>query len=123
MYYEDLKKIFIIDYEELQFDKNDGWTLIWIHEEPDGYLSGHDFFCIHGDKFYGMQSTRQDNDIPLKIIPNEPNENDSHCGATEICDDKICKKKRNFINNTPKHTLQRKRQKIQWTIGENHFMT
>ena len=30
---EDLKKIFIIDHEQLQFDKTDGWNLIGIPDK------------------------------------------------------------------------------------------
>ena len=41
LYDEDLNKIFIIDHEQLQFDKNDGWTLIGIPEKPDGTFSNH----------------------------------------------------------------------------------
>ena len=33
IYDEDIKKIFIIDHEELKFDKRDGWTLIGITDE------------------------------------------------------------------------------------------
>ena len=32
---EDVEKIFIIDHEQLQSDKNAGWTLIGIPEKPD----------------------------------------------------------------------------------------
>ena len=47
-----------------------------------------------------------------KFISNEPNENGSPSEATEICDDKIQKKKRNIRKKPPKHTLQIKRHKI-----------
>ena len=40
---EDMKKI-IIDHEQLEFDKTDGWTLIGIPEKEDGTLSDHEFF-------------------------------------------------------------------------------
>ena len=30
---EDLEKIFIIDYEQLEFDETDGWTLIGIPDK------------------------------------------------------------------------------------------
>ena len=32
LYDEEMKKI-IIDHKQLQFDKNDGWNLIWIPEK------------------------------------------------------------------------------------------
>ena len=47
-----------------------------------------------------------------EFISNETSENESHSEATEICDDKIQKKKSNINKKSPKHTLQRKRQKI-----------
>ena len=44
LYDEDLEKLFIIDHKQLQFDKNDGWTLIGIPEKPDGTLVDHEYF-------------------------------------------------------------------------------
>ena len=35
LYDEDLEKIFIIDHEQLEFNKNSGWNLIGIPEKPD----------------------------------------------------------------------------------------
>ena len=84
MYDEDLKKIFIIDNEELQFNKNDGWGLIGNTEEPDVYLSDHEYFSIHDDLFDIIQSTHQYNNISLSIILNENNENDSQYDEIEI---------------------------------------
>ena len=46
LYDEDLKKRFIIDHEQLQFDKNDGWTLIGIPEKEEGTLSDHEYFLF-----------------------------------------------------------------------------
>ena len=43
-YYEDVKRIFVIDHEELQFDKNDGCTLIVLPDEPNGLMSDHKYF-------------------------------------------------------------------------------
>ena len=51
LYDEDLVKMFLVDHEQLQFDKNSGWTLIGIHKKPDGFLSDHEYFCIHDDLF------------------------------------------------------------------------
>ena len=45
------QKIFIIDQEKLQFDKNYGWTLFGICDKPDGTLSDYEKFCIHDDIF------------------------------------------------------------------------
>ena len=51
LYDEDLVKMFLVDHEQLQFDKNTGWNLIGIHEKPDGSLSDNEYFCIHDDLF------------------------------------------------------------------------
>ena len=51
VYDEDLEKRFIINHEQLQFNKTDGWTLIGIPDKEDGTLSYHDYFCIHDDLF------------------------------------------------------------------------
>ena len=59
LYDEDLEKRFIIDHEQLQFDKADGWTLIGIPEKEYGSLSDHDHFCIHDDLFDIIKSTDQ----------------------------------------------------------------
>ena len=72
LYGEYVKKIFIIDHEELQFDKNVGWTLLGINNEPNGLMSDHDYFFINEDLFNTVQSTHQKNNILLKIISNEP---------------------------------------------------
>ena len=47
----DMQKIFIIDHEQLQFDKNAGCTLIGNPEEPGSSLLDNEYFCIHGDLF------------------------------------------------------------------------
>ena len=51
LYDKDKEKRFIIDHEQLQFDKNDGWKLISNPEEPDDSLLYHEYFCIHDDLF------------------------------------------------------------------------
>ena len=73
LYEEDPEKIFIIDHEQLQFDKNSGWTLIGITDKPDGNLLDNEYFCIHYDLFDRIQSNHRDNNIMLKFISNEPN--------------------------------------------------
>ena len=57
IYNEDTEKIFIIDHEQLQFDKTDGWNLIGIPEKEDGTFSDHEYFCIYDDLFDRIQST------------------------------------------------------------------
>ena len=75
LYDEDTKKIFIIDHEQLKFDKNDEWTLIGIPEKHDGTLSGREHFCIHDDLFHRIQSNHQDRNIMWRFISNEPDNN------------------------------------------------
>ena len=50
--------------------------LFRICDEPDGYLSDHDTFCIHDDIFDRIQSTNQDKNITWKLISNESNKNE-----------------------------------------------
>ena len=75
LYYEYPGKRFIIDHEQLKFEKNDGEKLIGIPEKLDGSLSDHEYFFIHDDLFDRIKSPHQDNNILLKFISNEPNEN------------------------------------------------
>ena len=44
LYDEDLEKRFIIDHEQLKFDRNYGWKLFGICNKPDGTLSDHETF-------------------------------------------------------------------------------
>ena len=57
LYDVDLEKLFIIDHEQLQFDKTDGLTLIGLPEKEYGTLSDHEYFCIHDDLFDRIKST------------------------------------------------------------------
>ena len=41
LYDKDVKKRFIIDHKQLQYDKTDGCTLIGITEKEDGTFSDH----------------------------------------------------------------------------------
>ena len=91
-----MEKIFIIDHEQLEFDKNAGWTLIRIPEKPDVTLSYQEYFCFHDDLFDRIQSTHQDRNIMYNFISNEPNENESQNEGTEIHDDKIQNRKRGY---------------------------
>ena len=63
LYDEFLKKIFIIDNEQLKFDKTGGWDLIGLPEKEYGTLYDHEYFCIHDDLFDRNQSTHQDRNI------------------------------------------------------------
>ena len=55
LYDENLKRRFFIDNEELQFDKNEGWTLIELPGEPDGSMTDHEYFSICEDIFDKIQ--------------------------------------------------------------------
>ena len=54
----------------------------------------------------------------LKFISNEPNENESQCEVTEICDENIQKKKRTINNKSTKHNLKRNKHKISVDYGK-----
>ena len=106
-----MDKRFIIDHEQLQLDKNAGWTLIGISEKPNGTLSDHEYFCIHDDIFDRIQSTHQKINIMWRFISNEQNENEFQGESSEINYEKIQNKKRSITKKTTKHTLQRKSKK------------
>ena len=57
------RNLFIIDHEEIEFNKNYGLTLIGIHERPDGFLLDHKYFCINDYLFDRIKSTHQDKNI------------------------------------------------------------
>ena len=82
IYDEDTEKIFIINHEQIQFDKNLGWNLIVVPEKRDGTLSNHEYFCIHHDIFDRIQSTHKDINTMWSFISNEPNENESLSKST-----------------------------------------
>ena len=121
LYDKDLKKRFFIDHKKLQFDTNSGWNLIGILENPNGYLLDHEYFCINDELFDRIQSTHQDNNIMLKFISNESNENESQCEATEIYDNRIQKKKSTINKKSTNNTLQRKSQKFSVKYREKSF--
>ena len=77
LYDEDQEKRFIIDHEQLQFDKTDGWTLIGLPEKEDGTLSDHEYFCIHDDLFDRIKPTHQDQSFLWKFSYNERTEDES----------------------------------------------
>ena len=104
-------KRFIIDHEQLQFDKTDGWTLIGLPEKEDGTLSDHEYFLIHDDLFDIIKSTHQDQSFLWKFLYNERTEDESQSEAIETHNDKLQNKKRRDTKYSTKHTLQRKRQK------------
>ena len=112
LYDEDVKKIFIIENEVLQFDKISGCNLIGIPNEINGLMSDNEYFCIHDIIFDKIQSTHQYNNISLNIISNEPNEHDSKCDAIEIFDYKKCNKNSEFGMNKLRHNIQRNREKL-----------
>ena len=82
LYDEDTGKIFIIDHEQLKFDKTDGLTLIGIPEKGDGSLSDHEYFCIHDDLFDRIQSTHQYQSFLWKFSFDELNEDESQSEST-----------------------------------------
>ena len=46
LYYEDLKRIFIIDHKQLELNKDAGWNLFGLPEKPDVHFSDHDYFSF-----------------------------------------------------------------------------
>ena len=83
LYDVDMEKRFIIDHEQLKFDKTDGWNLIGIPEKEYGTLSDHEYFCIHDDLFDRIKSTHQDQNVLWKFSYIERTEDESQSEAIE----------------------------------------
>ena len=104
LYDEYIKKILIIDNEELQSDKRGGLDLIEITGETNGSMSYHE--CFSSVRIYLIEF----NQLISKIIFNwrlsqmNPIKN-SQYDETNIGVYKICNNKRNFGNNSPHCTL------------------
>ena len=58
LYDEDMEKIFIIEHEQLQFDKNERLALPGIHKKHGGTLTDHEYIFIYDDIFDRIQSTQ-----------------------------------------------------------------
>ena len=71
LYDEDQEKRFIIDQEQLEFDKTDGWTFIGIPEKKYGSFSDREYFFIRDDLFDRIKSTHQDQIFLWKFSYNE----------------------------------------------------
>ena len=69
IYNNDMKKIYIIDYEYTHFVKKYGYALIGNPEHPDGNSSNHECFIIHDDLFAGILATDHYTDISLNFVP------------------------------------------------------
>ena len=105
LYDEDLEKRFIIDHEQLKFNKNARWDLIGIPKKPDGALSDHEYFCIHDDIFDIINQLIKIEISYRSFLSNEPNEKESQSEPTEIHDDRIQNKKRSTTKKSTKHTI------------------
>ena len=47
-------------------------------------MSDHEYFCIHKDQFYRVQSNHQEKNISLKVIQTGPNAKDSQTSLEQI---------------------------------------
>ena len=108
MYDKDVKKIYTIDHEEIQFFKKKVWAIIGLTDGTDGIYTDHESFSIHEYLFDINMATHQNEVIPLKIIAkyiyllnNKESQNKQSNKSN----------KTNYIME-PCHTHQRKRHKL-----------
>ena len=59
LYYEDWKRIYTIDHEDIHLFKKKGWALIGLPHEPDGGSTDHKYFPINGNLFDRIMATYQ----------------------------------------------------------------
>ena len=84
------------------------YTLIDNLDNPYGTSTNHKYFLIHDDFFDRILATDQNNDIWLNIIPKYV----LFKSINDISKDSISKLGKRSEIISPRHTLQRKRQKI-----------
>ena len=65
------EKRYSIDDKENHSVKGDRYALIVNPDHPDGSLTYHEYFCIHGDLFDRILETDQDSYITLNVIHKE----------------------------------------------------
>ena len=65
LYYEDLKKIYIIDHEDIRYLNEEGVYLIEIPDEPS---TNHEYFAIYEYLFYRILATYHNLGIILNTI-------------------------------------------------------
>ena len=103
----DMEKRYSIDDKEINFVKGDGYALIGNPYHPDGSSTDHKYFCIHDDLFDRILETDQDSDITLKVIHKETSLSSIKVKISNSRSDKYSMSEM----VTPRHHLQRKRQK------------
>ena len=85
-------------------------------------------FYIHDNIFDTVQWNNQDNNIRLKFIFNEPNENESQCEETEIFDDNIQNKNKTINKEINEYSSSKKEaenvswlhEEIIWRLQDNY---
>ena len=107
LYDIDFEKRYSTDKKEINFVKGDGYDLIDNPDHPYGNSTYHEYFCIHDDLFDRILETDQNYDIALKVIYKEP----SFSSINIKISNSISNKNSMSEMVTPRHHLQRKRQK------------
>ena len=107
LYDIDTEKRYSIDDKEIHFVKGYGYALIGNPYHPYGTSTYHEYFCMHDDLFDRILETDQNYDIILKVIHKEPTFSSINVKISNSRSEK------NSMSEmvTPRHRLQRKRQK------------
>ena len=102
-----MEKRYSIDDKEIHFVKEDGYALIGNPDHPDGSSTDHKYFCIHDNFFDRILETEQDSDIKLNVI-----HRDTSLPSINVKRSNPRSEKYSMSEMvTPRHQLQRKRQK------------
>ena len=101
------EKIYSIDDEDIHFVKVDGYALIGDPDHTYGISTDHEYFFICDDLFYRILKTDQNSDIALKVIHKEVSFSSINHNST---DSRSKLRSRSDIFS-PRHQIQRKRQK------------
>ena len=103
----DTKMRYSIDDKEINFVNGDGYALIGNPDHPDGSSTDPEYFFIHDDLFDRILETDQDSDITLNVIHKETSLSSINVKRSNSISEKYSMSEM----VTPRHQLQRKRQK------------
>ena len=118
LYDVDMEKRYSIDDKEIRFVKGDRYALIGNPDHSDSTSTDHEYFFIHDDLFDRILETDQDSDITLNVVHKETSLSSINAKRSNSRSEK------NGMPEmlTPRHQLQRKRQKKFIIITRNQSM-
>ena len=107
-----------INDKDIHFVKGDEYALIGNPDHQDGYSNDHEYFCIHDNLFDIILETDQYYNITLKVIHKES----SLSSINVKISNSIAEKNSMSEMVTPRHQLQKKREKNFMITPRNQSM-